>query len=182
MQSELEGLPVGTRVLEIGCGNGVCAGRMQRMGLDVTAIDPSPTGIDAAGRAFPHVRFHVAGVADELPSMLGQFPVVVSVEVIEHCYSPADFARSAFNTLEPGGTLLLSTPYHGYVKNLVLAATGRMDAHYGALWEGGHIKFFSPATITKLLTDHGFRDVRIARVGRIPVVAKSMVVVARRPS
>jgi hypothetical protein len=37
----------------------------------------------------------------------------------------------------------VSTPYHGYHKNLGLALSGKMDAHFTALWEGGHIKFFS---------------------------------------
>ena len=43
---------------------------------------------------------------------------------------------------------MLSTPYHGYLKNLALAVSGRMDRHFTALHVGGHIKFFSIETLT----------------------------------
>ena len=59
--------------------------------------------------------------------------------------------------------------------------TGRFDAHFTALWEGGHIKFFSIKTLTELFARHGLRDIQIVRVGRIPPLAKSMVLVARKP-
>ena len=70
----------------------------------------------------------------------------------------------------------------GQWKNLLLAASGRMDAHFTALWEGGHIKFFSRATLRALLEETGFRVLDLARVGRLPPIARSMVVSARRPA
>jgi 2-polyprenyl-6-hydroxyphenyl methylase/3-demethylubiquinone-9 3-methyltransferase len=51
------------------------------------------------------------------------------------------------------GMGFLSTPYHGYLKNLALAVSGKMDSHFGALWYGGHVKFFSIKTLQKLLID-----------------------------
>ena len=80
-----------------------------------------------------------------------------------------------------GGTAILSTPYHGYWKNLALALSGKMDAHFTALWDYGHIKFWSIATLTRLLAEAGFVDIRFKRVGRIPALAKSMIAIARRP-
>jgi len=56
-----------------------------------------------------------------------------------------------------------------------------MDSHFGALWEGGHIKFFSLKTMRELLETAGLEVLRIDRVGRIGPLAKSMVVTARRP-
>ena len=61
-----------------------------------------------------------------------------------------------------------------------MAVAGRLDAHFTALWEGGHIKFWSERTIRRLLTGAGFQDVKIARVGRIPPVAKPMIVAGVR--
>lgn len=173
--------PSSKRVFELGCGTGTSAGRMSALGLNVTAIDPSESGINAARAANPGVHFEVGGTDDALQATYGQFPVVVSIEVIEHCVSPRRFAECVCELLEPGGYLLLTTPYHGYLKNLALALTGRMDDHYTALWEGGHIKFFSPKTIRELLERAGLEVVRIDRVGRMPPLAKSMVVTARKP-
>lgn len=55
-----------------------------------------------------------------------------------------------------------------------------MDAHFTALWDGGHIKFWSIATLGALLEEAGFTDLRFERVGRIPALAKSMICAARR--
>ncbi len=76
----------------------------------------------------------------------------------------------------------MSTPDHGYLKNLVLAVTGKMDAHFHALWDHGHIKFRSIPTLTTLLTEAGFETPRFERVGRVPPLAKSMIAIARRPA
>lgn len=56
-----------------------------------------------------------------------------------------------------------------------------MDAHFTALWDHGHIKFWSMKTLTLLLEEAGFRDIRFERLGRIPALAKSMVAVVRKP-
>jgi 2-polyprenyl-6-hydroxyphenyl methylase/3-demethylubiquinone-9 3-methyltransferase len=75
----------------------------------------------------------------------------------------------------------MSTPYHGYWKNLALALSGKMDDHFMALRDHGHIKFWSEKTITKLLSHAGFNSIEISRAGRMPALAKSMVIVARKP-
>jgi len=109
---------------------------------------------------------------------------VLSLEVVEHLFDPRGFAKTAHDLLKPGGILVLSTPYHGYLKNLALALTGKMDAHFTALWDGGHIKFWSKKTLGMLLTEAGFTNLEFHLAGRIPPVAKakakSMIVVARK--
>ena len=112
----------------------------------------------------------------------GRFPAVVSLEVVEHVYNPRLYAKCVHDLLEPGGTAVISTPYHGYLKNLALAVTGKMDSHFTALWDHGHIKFWSVATLTALLAEAGLAVVQVERVGRLPVLAKSMIVVARKPA
>lgn len=61
-----------------------------------------------------------------------------------------------------------------------MALTGTLDAHFTALWDHGHIKFWSIRTLTQLLMEAGFKTVRFERVGRIPLLAKSMIAVATR--
>jgi 2-polyprenyl-6-hydroxyphenyl methylase/3-demethylubiquinone-9 3-methyltransferase len=55
-----------------------------------------------------------------------------------------------------------------------------MDAHFTALWDYGHIKFWSRRTLAVLLEEAGLRVERFVRVGRIPLLAKSMIAVAQR--
>lgn len=61
-----------------------------------------------------------------------------------------------------------------------MALTGTMDAHFTALWDFGHIKFWSIKTLRILLREAGFQDISFMRIGRIPTLAKSMIAIARK--
>jgi hypothetical protein len=78
-------------------------------------------------------------VSEDLLTELGEepFDLVVSTEVVEHLYSPHAWAIGCFRALRPSGTLVLSTPFHGWFKNVALAISGRLDDHHDALREGG---------------------------------------------
>jgi 2-polyprenyl-6-hydroxyphenyl methylase/3-demethylubiquinone-9 3-methyltransferase len=151
-------------------------------GYEVSGIDISASGIAQARAAFPHVSFHVGSVYDDLLPVLGTFDVVISLEVIEHLYAPRDFIRTFDTLLRPSGTGLISTPYHGYFKNLAIALAGRFDAHFSPLWDGGHIKFWSIPSLRTLLLEQGFREPAFLRVGRVPPIAMSMVALFEKPN
>jgi 2-polyprenyl-3-methyl-5-hydroxy-6-metoxy-1,4-benzoquinol methylase len=174
--------PAQRRLFEIGCGNGAIAAAITKAGWNVTGVDPSSEGIREANRAYPEISLSQGSAYDDLQAQYGTFPVVLSLEVVEHVYAPRDFAQTLWNLIEPGGVAIISTPYHGYLKNLAIAALGRMDQHFLPLWDHGHIKFWSIRTLSALLEETGFRDIEFLRVGRIPVLAKSMIAVARRLS
>lgn len=105
---------------------------------------------------------------------------MISTEVVEHLLLPRVFAKNCHGLLKPNGLFVVSTPYHGYLKNLLLAASGRMDAHYTALWDYGHIKFWSRRTLRRLLEETGFSVNRFLGTGRVPFFWKSMILVARK--
>ncbi len=169
------------RLFELGCGNGSVAHELAGQGWDVTGVDPSVEGIAQAQAAYPALRLAQGSAYDDLVSRYGRFPRVLSLEVVEHVYAPRHYARTLFDLVEPGGMAIVSTPYHGYLKNLALALSGRMDDHFTALWDHGHIKFWSMKTLSLLLAEAGFVDIRFERVGRIPALAKSMIAVAHKP-
>ena len=172
-----------TRLFDLGCGNGSVCARYAGRGLRVTGVDPSTEGIQMARSRHPQLDVHPGSAYDDLAARYGRFPCVLSLEVVEHLYDPRRYAATLFDLLEPGGTAILSTPYHGYWKNLALALAGQMDGHYTALWDHGHIKFWSIQTLSRLLAEAGFEStIRFHRVGRIPALAKSMVAIATRPT
>jgi 2-polyprenyl-3-methyl-5-hydroxy-6-metoxy-1,4-benzoquinol methylase len=162
------------RVFEIGSGNGATAGMLAERGFKTVGVDPSKEGIEVARRSFPSAEFHMGSCYDDLASRYGRFPVVISLEVIEHCYSPRTFLKTMHDLLEPGGLGVISTPFHGYWKNLALAVTGKWDGHLDPLWEGGHIKFFSEPSLARALQEVGFTEIGFRRAGRVSVLAKSM--------
>lgn len=177
-----QGVPAcSKRLFELGCGNGSVAHELSQCGWDVTGVDPSVEGIAQACQNYHNLKLQTGSAYDDLASQYGQFPLVLSLEVIEHIYAPRHYARTVFNLLADGGTAIISTPYHGYWKNLALAATGRMDKHFTVLWDNGHIKFWSMDTLSKLLIEAGFVNVHFERVGRVPALAKSMIAIAHKP-
>lgn len=171
---------LGKRVFDAGCGNGVAANLISQKGYDVTGVDPAPTGIESANKQYPHLHLEIGSVYENLASRYGQFPYVISLEVIEHLFYPRQMAKALFDLTEPGGYTIISTPYHGYLKNLAIALAGKFDFHVKPLWDCGHIKFFSIKTLTELLRETGYVEVNFLRLGRIPCLAKSMLAVARK--
>jgi 2-polyprenyl-3-methyl-5-hydroxy-6-metoxy-1,4-benzoquinol methylase len=158
------------------------ADMVARQGFRVVGVDASESGLALARKNFPQVEFVQAQLGSELGDIIGQdFDLVISSDVIEHLYCPGNLLEAAQAILKPGGQALIGTPYHGYVKNLVLALTGKMDDHFTALWDGGHIKFFSVRTLGNLLEQHGFEVFDWSYFGRVQWLWKNMVAHARKP-
>jgi 2-polyprenyl-3-methyl-5-hydroxy-6-metoxy-1,4-benzoquinol methylase len=177
------GAPRGA-ILDIGCGNGAIARALLADGYDVYGIDASRSGIEIAEALAPG-RFFLHDVSVErLPEGLAgkRFACVISTEVISHLYAPRRLLELARGVLAEDGELILSAPYHGYLKNLALAVSGRLDAHFNVLWDGGVIKFFSRRTMEEMLRQQGFVATDFAGAGRLPFVWNSMVVKAKRAS
>lgn len=168
-------------VLEIGCGNGSLAKAMTDAGIQVTGIDPSPSGIEIARQQVPQANFIQMDVNDD-PARIQQseFDAVVASEVVEHLFRPRTLLRFAQTQLRPGGLLLLTTPYHGYLKNLSLSLLNKWDFHHASHKDGGHIKFWSRKTLTRLLQAEGFEVVHFQGLGRLPFLWKSMLLIARK--
>ena len=172
----------GKKIFDLGCGNGSVASWLTKEGYIVSGCDISESGIAIAKQQNPSSDLRVASVYDNIREKFGEsFPLVVSFDVIEHLYSPRTYAKNVFDLLEPGGSAIISTPYHGYFKNLVISLLGKWDQHFTALWDHGHIKFWSEKTIRVLLEDAGLEIVEFRRAGRISILAMSMIVVCRRP-
>lgn len=170
------------RVVDIGCGNGALCRELATRGYDVVGCEPSADGVRLARSSAPELVFHQLGVDDD-PSVVGNesFDVGIATEVIEHLVRPRNLPRFAKQLLRPGGHLIVSTPYHGYLKNLVLALTNKWDAHLNPFWDGGHIKFWSRKTLSQLLSEAGFRVVRFIGAGRLPFLWKTMIIIAQKP-
>lgn len=168
------------QVLDVGCGNGALTGALAERGFEVTGIDSSETGLEIAQQSCPNARFQYASIDEPLPPELhGRFDAVIASEVIEHLFLPRHLFQRAAEALRPAGILVVSTPYHGYLKNLALAFAGKFDEHWHPLRDHGHIKFFSERTLAQAFTEQGFSVERAKRVGRIPALAKSIVMEGR---
>lgn len=100
----------GTRVLEVGCGEGYGADLLRdRARADVLALDYDPATLRHVRTRYPRLRV-VAGNAVALPLADGCVDVVVALQVVEHLWDQPGFVTACARVLRPGGRLLLSTP------------------------------------------------------------------------
>lgn len=169
-------------VLDLGAGNGALCRKLVASGYQVTGVEPDAEGIRIAREQCPEARFYQLTAGDSPELLLRDHPrgfdVVVSTEVIEHLYAPHQLITFARAVLRDRGHLLITTPYHGYLKNLAISVFNGWDRHADPLRDGGHIKLFSRRTMSRLLERGGFRVCRWGGVGRLPWLWKSMVVIA----
>jgi ubiquinone biosynthesis O-methyltransferase len=162
-------------LLDIGCGNGVLTSKISKFFKHTTGIDLSGTGIEIAKKIeSKNLTFKNISI-EEMITMKKKFKFITSFEVIEHQYLPDDFLNKINQILENDGMLLLSTPYNGYIKNLIISLLGKHDWHFNPLWRHGHIKFFSIRTLTSILKKSNFEIIKKKFSGRFYPVSCSMI-------
>ena len=146
----------GLSLLDVGCGGGLIAEPMRRLGFEVTAVDASSenigtarahaemTGVDIAYRAATVEQLEAEGA--------GPFDVVLTMEVIEHVADPEAFVRSCSRLLKPGGIMIVAT-LNRTLKGLLL---GKVTAEYVLRWvpAGTHDwrQFLKPDEIRAMLS------------------------------
>jgi 2-polyprenyl-3-methyl-5-hydroxy-6-metoxy-1,4-benzoquinol methylase len=176
-------LPPGSRILDIGCGNGSVALEVTRRGYSVVGIDLAEAGVCIARESCPAGRFEVLAADGDVLKNLDEppFDAVYSAEVVEHLYDPRSFMAGCYAAIKPKGRFICTTPYHGYWKNLAISAAGGWDKHADPLFDGGHIKLFSRATLSTLMAEAGFKNLKFYGSGRYPYLWKSMIMTGERP-
>ena len=150
----------GLEALDIGCGAGLFAEPLARLGATVEGIDPAPAPVEAArrhaGETGARVTYRVATV-EALREEPRRFDVVSAMEVIEHVADPARFVADAAALIRPGGLFLASTLNRTF-KSFVLAIVG---AEYVLRWlaPGTHRweQFVTPAEFAAAARAAGLR-------------------------
>lgn len=169
-------------VLDLGCGNGWFTGALDRCGFEVTGVDHSDAVLRVAREHHPGLRLHQMDLMQPLdPSLMHRFDAVVAIDLIDHVPLPRLLIEAALAALLPGGVLVVTSTFHGYAKNLMLALAGRFDSRWEPLLDHGRMKFFSRATLTSLLSEFDLHDLHFETVGRIPMFARSMLMSAKTP-
>jgi SAM-dependent methyltransferase len=173
----VQGLPAHARILDVGCGAGDFCDFFRNLGFDAEGTDLSHAAIAHAQRTYPDIAFHAGDIEALLPAAARSFDVAFSSEVIEHLFDVARWLGAINQLLKSDGLLILTTPYHGLVKNLAIDLFG-YSRHYDPL--GQHIRFFDKAGLSRCLKLTGFVPLSWSGYGRPWPFWKSMFVVARK--
>jgi 2-polyprenyl-3-methyl-5-hydroxy-6-metoxy-1,4-benzoquinol methylase len=171
-------------ILDAGCGDGNFAASLAERGYQMYGIDLSESGICIASKRGCGT-YAIASMYEDLKMPfqgIKSFDAIIAIDTVEHLYSPRIFAQRSFEALRPGGILIVTVPYWGYLKNIVLAITNRLDGALTALWDGGHIKHWSRKTLTKLMLEQAYTVLSFKGCGRpIPYQWNAMMMAFRKP-
>jgi len=145
----------GRRTADVGCGAGLLAEPLARLGAEVTGLDAAPENVAAArehalGQGLA-IDYQVGSVEALEP---GGYDLVTSLEVVEHVADVRTFAHGLAAALKPGGLLILSTPNRTALSRLLLIVVGE---GMGRIPRGTHDwkKFLPPDELIALLKDAG---------------------------
>jgi len=147
----------GLTLLDVGCGGGLIAEPMRRMGFEVTAIDASSENIGTARihaeQQGLEIDYRAATVEQLEAEGAGPFDVVLTMEVIEHVADPEAFVRVCARLVKPGGLMIVAT-LNRTLKSLAL---GKVAAEYVLRWvpAGTHDwnQFLKPDEIRLMLSE-----------------------------
>jgi 2-polyprenyl-6-hydroxyphenyl methylase/3-demethylubiquinone-9 3-methyltransferase len=146
----------GKTALDVGCGAGLLAEPLARLGATVTGLDASPELIATARAHAAAQGLAIDYRAGELAELEGRFDLITCMEVIEHVADPAAFVRALAARLAPDGLLILSTPNAtGWSKLLMITVAEGI----GQIPQGTHDvdKFIAPERMKALLSDVGLK-------------------------
>ena len=103
------GVPEGSKVLDVGCGNGKTVGALLEMGMDVTGLDFSPSAIDQCVKAFGVKAKFTISNCEKMPFSNDTFDAVTAVHVLEHLdvIQLADTVSEMRRVLKPGGMIFV---------------------------------------------------------------------------
>jgi 2-polyprenyl-6-hydroxyphenyl methylase/3-demethylubiquinone-9 3-methyltransferase len=157
----------GKTALDVGCGAGLLAEPLARLGAKVTGIDASPEVIAVARDHAAASGLAIDYRAGDVQDLDGQFDLVTSLEVIEHVADPALFLKALASRLAPGGLLILSTPAATGWSRLMMITLGE---GLGRIPKGTHdfAKFISPERMKVLLADAGLKCLDIEGIAWSP--------------
>lgn len=173
----INALEAKAKVLDIGCQSGDFCGDLQRLGHDPYGIEISSEEVECARRKHASIPFVAGNCEKEIPFPDDSFDVVWAGEVIEHIGHTDVFVNEVNRVLRVGGHFILSTPMHNRLKNLFVVLF-KFEKHFNP--EFPHYRFYSKKSLSTVLAKRGFEIVKVSYIGRAPLVANVMYVIARK--
>lgn len=162
--------------LDAGCGAGLFTEYLGSLGCNVSAVDFSSVAVDFVRQRCPSADVQQASLEQRLPFPDATFDLIWSTEVVEHLLDVRSALQGLRRVLKPEGILILTTPYHGLTKNILLAVHG-FERHFEVT--GNHIRFFTNKSMATNLQFADLRPLKFGGYGRPWPLYKSLYVIAR---
>ncbi len=165
----------GIKILDVGCGGGLIAEPLSRLGADVTAIDASEVNIDIAKAHATEADLKIdyrAILAEDLVKSNEKFQLILALEIIEHVENIEFFIQTCCKLLAPNGLLIFST-INQTIKSFLQSIVA---AEYILRWvpTGTHewSKFVKPSQINKYALENNMQLIEMKGLSYSPFSRK----------
>lgn len=167
----------GVRILDLGCGSGEVIGEMMRLNprARFIGLDVARTALDLAAERYPQAAFYHITDGSRFPLDDDSVDFLFASEVVEHIYDTHNAFAEMSRVLAPGGRLLLTTPYHGLLKNILIALFF-FDRHFDPT--DAHVRFFTKRSLFSCLGAAGLMPLEYHYHGRIYPLSRTLLVLA----
>jgi 2-polyprenyl-6-hydroxyphenyl methylase/3-demethylubiquinone-9 3-methyltransferase len=157
----------GKTALDVGCGAGLLAEPLARLGAKVTGIDASPEVIAVARDHASAMGLQIDYQIGDVQELGGQFDLITCMEVIEHVADAAAFVHALARRLAPGGLLIMSTPNATSWARLMMitVAEGLRQIPRGT---HDFDKFIAPERLKAMLADAELRCIDVEGIAWSP--------------
>jgi len=174
----LEHARPGLRVLDLGAGDGAFAAELTAAGCSVVAVDVAEEALRRARARVPALDARRVAEGEPLPLDEDSVDLVWAGEVLEHVADVVGLLADVRRVLRWGGALLATTPYHGRAGLVALALRpGALEAHFDP--RADHLRFFTARSLSAVLREAGFAEVRVRATGGAPLLRSALHAVAR---
>lgn len=193
--------PGGRRVLDVGCGSGVVLYNLRDRYELLCGVELSSVRAETCRGTLDglNARVECGNVETGLPFEDGHFDTIIFSDVIEHVVDVWGAMAELRRLLEPGGTLVLTTPNIAELRRRLTLLMGRFPstsagdegfaiATPNTPLDGGHMHYFNYSMLEKLFRKYEFSRTRrfgIGRLGRLhdlvpTLLSSACVVVANK--
>jgi len=168
--------PGGETVLDIGCDYGHLLYMLTDKYNHAHGIDILPEPIRRINEKTVNNGRISAAVGDANEALNfpdSSFDTVIATAVIEHLFDPYFFVRECHRILTSNGTLIIEAPNVAWLPNRIRTLVGRLPVTSDDPgWDGGHLHYFTASSLRTLLTENGFRVVKITNCGLLANIRK----------
>lgn len=162
VRSICERLPDRTAALDVGAGDGAFCRQLKSLGFTgVIGLEPSAAPIAAAKADVRDFLRQESFAPGQFPAQ--SFSFITCFQTIEHLPDPLEFCSEAVRLLKDGGALCL-------IAHNRHSLSARLLGRKSPIFDIEHLQLFSTASILRLLTNAGLKDVQARPIwNRYPI-------------
>jgi len=168
------------KIVDFGCGAGQLILKLKKInpGSHYIGLDVSQEVIKRNRKKFADHKFYLIKDGGKLPFRNNSIDYIISADSIEHVYNTEFTFREFARVLKPGGKGIITTPYHGFFKNLAIILTNNFDLSFDPI--APHIRFFTKSSISKCLNKVGLKPIKYDYFGRFYPLSRGMLIIGEK--